>query len=73
MFTSIFRHPDDILALIGLGLLTTGIYLWLGLAASLILLGGVMIFIAARMQPTYRVYDRPEPTTNPPTHRVKGD
>ena len=42
---------DDILAIIGLILFLAGLYLWLGLPAPLMVLGLVLIFIAARLDP----------------------
>lgn len=42
---------DDVIAFLGLVSLITGIYLWLGLPASLIMLGIIMIYIGARLQP----------------------
>ena len=45
---------DDVIALLGLISLLSGVYLWLGLPASLILLGIVLIYIGARLQPRSR-------------------
>ena len=52
---------DDVIALLGFISLISGIYLWLGLPASLILFGIIMIYIGARMQP--RRGDEPDQTT----------
>ena len=41
---------DDVIALLGLISLLSGVYLWLGLPASLILFGIILIYIGARMQ-----------------------
>ena len=41
---------DDVVALIGLIVFLTGIYLWLGLSATLIILGLVMIYIGLRVE-----------------------
>jgi len=46
---------DDVIALIGLIILLTGIYLWLGLAATLIILGLVMIYIGLRVETPQKV------------------
>lgn len=40
---------DDLLALVGLGCLIAGVYLWLGLAAALIVLGPILIYTGARI------------------------
>jgi hypothetical protein len=53
---------DDVIALLGLISLLSGVYLWLGLPASLILLGIVLIYIGARIQP--RTRNEPDQTTN---------
>jgi len=42
---------DDVIAFLGLISLLSGFYLLLGLAASLILLGIILIYIGARWQP----------------------
>ena len=42
---------DDFIAILGFISLLSGIYLWLGLPASLIMLGVVLIYTGARMQP----------------------
>jgi hypothetical protein len=42
---------DDFVALMGFISLIAGIYLWLGLPATLILSGIILIYIGARMQP----------------------
>ena len=55
---------DDVIALLGLISLLAGVYLWLGLPASLILLGIILIYIGARMQP--RKQNEPNQTTNQP-------
>lgn len=44
-----YSRLDDIIALIGVICLITGIYLWLGLAASLIILGIILIYTGARL------------------------
>lgn len=41
---------DDVIAIIGLLIFLIGIYLWLGLAATLIVLGLVMIYIGVRVE-----------------------
>lgn len=56
------NHLDDLLALAGLVCLLSGIYLWLGLAAMLILLGLILIYTAARLD--MRQYE-PDQTTHP--------
>ena len=53
---------DDVIALLGLISLLAGIYLWLGLPAFLILLGIILIYIGARMQP--RTRHEPDQTTD---------
>ena len=55
---------DDFIALLGLISLLAGVYLWVGLPASLILLGIILIYIGARMQP--RKQNEPDQTTNQP-------
>lgn len=50
MFTNL--PMDDILAFSGLASLLAGIYLWLGLAATLILLGIILIYAGARLDLT---------------------
>ncbi len=55
---------DDVIALLGLISLLAGIYLWLGLPASLILLGIILIYIGARMQ--VRSHNEPDQTNNQP-------
>ena len=55
---------DDVIALLGLISLLAGVYLWLGLPASLILFGIILIYIGARMQP--RKHNEPDQTTNQP-------
>ena len=49
---------DDIIALLGLISLLAGVYLCLGLPASLILFGIILIYIGARMQP--RKHNEPD-------------
>jgi hypothetical protein len=41
---------DTVISAIGALIFLGGIYLWLGLAASLILLGIILIYVGARMQ-----------------------
>ena len=53
---------DDVIALLGLVSLISGVYLWLGLPASLILFGIILIYIGARIQP--RSHNEPDQTTN---------
>ncbi len=53
---------DDVIALLGLISLLAGVYLLLGLPASLILLGVILIYIGARMQP--RKQNEPDQTTS---------
>ena len=55
---------DDVIALLGLISLLAGVYLWIGLPPSLILLGVILIYIGARMQP--RKQNEPDQTTNQP-------
>lgn len=40
---------DDLLALIGFASILAGVYLLLGLPATLILLGGVLVFVGVRL------------------------
>lgn len=40
---------NDAIALVGFVMLVAGVYLWLGLAASLILTGVVLIYAGARL------------------------
>ena len=47
MFTN---HLDDLIAFTGLICLITGVYLWLGIPAALILLGIILIYVGARVQ-----------------------
>lgn len=55
---------DDGIALVGLVIFLSGIYLLLGLAAVLIILGLVMIFIGWRMQLPRRIeHNEPDKTT----------
>lgn len=42
-------HLDDLIALSGLVLFLTGLYLWLGLPAPLMILGLAMIYAGARL------------------------
>lgn len=44
-----YSRLDDLIALAGLIFVLVGVYLWLGLAAVLILLGVVLIYVGARM------------------------
>ena len=44
-----YSKLDDILALVGVLLFLSGIYLWLGLPATLILFGIILVFIAWRL------------------------
>lgn len=46
MFT---KYLDDLIAFAGLVCLISGIYLWLGLPAALILLGIILIYIGVRL------------------------
>ncbi len=55
---------DDIVALLGLLILLTGIYLWLGLAATLIILGAVLIFIGMRLEIPQRINENESDKTN---------
>jgi hypothetical protein len=55
---------DDAIALLGLISVLSGVYLWLGLPASLILLGIILIYIGARIQPRSR--HEPDQTTDQP-------
>ena len=48
MFT---RETDTIIASIGLLLFLAGLYLWLGLAAPLMVLGLVLIVVGIRLDP----------------------
>jgi hypothetical protein len=41
---------DDVIAIIGLLIFLTGIFLWLGIAATLIILGLVLIYIGMRVE-----------------------
>ncbi len=43
---------DDIIALIGLVCFVSGVYLWLGLPAALIVLGAILMFIGVRVDLT---------------------
>jgi len=54
---------DDFIALWGVVSLIVGIFLWLGFPASLILLGIILIYIGARMQPRSS-HDESDQTTN---------
>lgn len=56
---------DDVIALSGLLLFLTGIYLWLGLAATLIVLGLVLIYIGVRLEIPRRINENEsDKTTN---------
>jgi hypothetical protein len=56
---------DDGIALTGLLILLSGIFLWLGLAATLIVLGLVMIYIGMRVEFPQRVkQNEPDKTIN---------
>ena len=56
---------DDGVALFGLLLFLSGIFLWLGLAATLITLGLVMVYIGYVVEIPQRVNnDEPDKTTN---------
>ena len=55
---------DDVIALLGLISLLSGVYLWLGLPASLILFGIILIYIGARMQ--LRSRNESDQTNNQP-------
>lgn len=55
---------DDVIALLGLISLLAGVFLWLGLPASLILFGIILIYIGARMQS--RTHNEPDQTTDQP-------
>ena len=54
---------DDVIALLGLISLLSGVYLWIGLPASLILLGTILIYIGARMQPRTKGNEPDQTTT----------
>jgi len=41
---------DDVVALIGLICFVSGVYLWLGLPAALMITGAVLIFVGARLE-----------------------
>lgn len=56
---------DDIIALLGLLIFLTGVYLWLGIAATLITLGLILIYIGVRMEIPQRIKGHePDKTTN---------
>jgi len=56
---------DDVIALAGLLTLLSGIFLWLGLAATLIVLGLVLIYIGVRLEIPRRIKENePNQTTN---------
>ena len=60
-----YSKLDDILALVGLLLFLSGIYLWLGLPATLILFGIILVFIAWRLPLPSKVEgNEPDKTTN---------
>jgi hypothetical protein len=46
---------DDIIALLGLLLFLIGIYLWIGLAATLIAAGIVLVYIGMRVEIPHKV------------------
>jgi hypothetical protein len=52
MFTKLRKYRDDLLALIGLGFIFYGLYLWLGWIPVLIMAGLVMLFVAWRAPET---------------------
>jgi Flp pilus assembly protein TadB len=54
---------DDFIALLSLIVLLVGVYLWVGLPPTLVLLGLIGIYIAARMQTRVR-NDELDQTTN---------
>lgn len=41
---------DDLLAIIGFACILAGVYLLLGLPATLILFGGVLVFVGVRLE-----------------------
>ncbi len=49
-----YSRLDDLIALVGLCCVLAGVFLWLGLAAALILTGAVLIFVGARLNPAQR-------------------
>jgi hypothetical protein len=53
---------DDVIALLGLIILIASIYLWVGLPPAGVLLGIILIYIGARIQPRSR--NEPDQTTN---------
>lgn len=56
---------DDFLALLGLIFFLSGLYMWLGAAATLMLLGLVLIYIGARID-TRKVKNERNQTTDKP-------
>jgi hypothetical protein len=50
---------DDKIAGTGIAFVLIGIYLWLGLAATFILLGLVLIYVAARIDPVALLRRKP--------------
>lgn len=56
---------DDLLAFIGFISLLAGVYLWLGLPATLIIFGATLIFIGVRVDFAPKVVNNePDQTTN---------
>lgn len=56
---------DDLLALVGFISLLAGIYLWLGLPATLIVFGSTLIYIGVRVDFAPKVVqNEPDQTTN---------
>lgn len=45
-----YSRIDDLLALIGFACILAGVYLLLGLPATLILFGGVLVFVGVRLE-----------------------
>ena len=42
---------DDIIAFVGFCFLSYGVYLWLGLPAMLIFVGGICVYVGVRYEP----------------------
>jgi hypothetical protein len=50
-----YGRLDDLIALTGLICLITGIYLWLGIPAALIVTGAILIYVGVRLDVTPKV------------------
>lgn len=62
-------ETDTIIALVGLAIFLAGLYLWLGLAAPLIILGLIMMYAGVRLDPAILWSKQHEFNQNPDTRQ----